>query len=93
MTNREQLLCLTVFSAFVLASQVARADEYAMNDVASAEVAEPMTCSQAIAFAWFKHELERTDGANDSGNVVDRPAECSPTYLAQSPEEYENNIK
>jgi hypothetical protein len=41
-----------------------------------------MTCSQATAFAWFKHQLELTDGSN--GSTVDTPVECERTYLAES---------
>jgi hypothetical protein len=70
-----------------VASQVVRADDYSQPDTSQfaryEADAQPMTCSQATAFAWFKHQLELTDGSNDS--TVDTPAECERTYLAKSP--------
>jgi len=79
----KQLFCFTAVAALAAASQVARADEYAMNTVRYEAEVQPMTCAQATAFAWFKHQLELTDGyVNDT--FVDTPAECERTYVAKS---------
>lgn len=82
----KQLFCMTALAALAVSSQGVRADEYVMPDAqqfARYEAdAQPMTCSQATAFAWFKHQLELTDGSNDS--TVATPAECERTYLAKS---------
>jgi hypothetical protein len=83
----KQLLCMTAVAALAVASQVVRADDNSQPDTSQfaryEADAQPMTCSQATAFAWFKHQLELTDGSNDS--AVDMPAECERTYLAKSP--------
>ena len=79
----KQLFCFTAVAALAAASQVARADEYAMNTERYEAEAQPMTCAQATAFAWFKHQLELTDGyVNDT--FVDTPAECERTNVAKS---------
>jgi hypothetical protein len=84
----KQLFCMTAVAALAVASQVVRADDYSQPDTsqfARYEVdAQPMTCSQATAFAWFKHQLELTDGSTNG--PVDTPAECERTYLAKSPD-------
>ena len=79
----KQLFCFTAVAALAAASQVVRADEYAMNTVRYEAEAQPMTCAQATAFAWFKHQLELSDG-NASDTFVDTPAECERTYIAKS---------
>ena len=84
MSNREHLMCLAAFSALVALSGVARADFYSMPDpsgFARSEDRAPMTCAQAQAFAWFKHQLELPDVAESS---VSLPAECERTDLAKA---------
>jgi hypothetical protein len=82
----KQLFCMTAVAALAVASQVVRADDYSQPDTSQfaryEADAQPMTCSQATAFAWFKHQHELTDGSNDS--TVATPAECERTYLAKS---------
>jgi hypothetical protein len=81
----KQLFCMTAVAALAAASQVVRADDYAQPDTeqfARYESEQPMTCAQASAFAWFMHELARTDGGSDDLAVA--PAECERTYLAKS---------
>jgi hypothetical protein len=82
----KQLFCMTAVAALAVASQVVRADDYSQPDTSQfaryEADAQPMTCSQATAFAWFKHQLELTDGSN--GSTVDTPVECERTYLAES---------
>jgi hypothetical protein len=83
----KQLFCMTAVAALAVASQVVRADDYAANNepVALSEFeAQPMTCSQATAFAWFKRQMELTDG--DTDVTVPAPVECERTYLAKSPD-------
>ena len=62
--------------------QVVRADDYSQPDTsqfARYEVdAQPMTCSQATAFAWFKHQMELPD----FDNPIETPAECARTNVA-----------
>jgi len=83
----KQLFCMTAVAALAVASQVVRADDYSQPDTSQfaryEADAQPMTCSQATAFAWFKHQLELTDGyVNDT--FVDTPAECERTNVAKS---------
>jgi len=84
----KQLFCMTAVAALAAASQVVRADDYSQPDTSQfaryEADAQPMTCSQANAFAWFKHQLELSDGSND--NTVATPVECERTYLAKSPD-------
>ena len=86
MSNREHLICLAAFTALVAFSGIARADDYSIPDTARfarSEAGErPMTCAQATAFAWFKHQMELSDGGNE--NIVPAPAECDRTYVAHS---------
>ena len=73
MSNREHLMCLAAMTALVAFSGIARAEE-----ARSEELAQPMTCAQATAFAWFKHQLELPD----IDNPVETPAECQRTHVA-----------
>ena len=85
MTNRKQLMCFATFTALVAISGLARADDYSYttDEVRFEERAtEPMTCAQATQFAWFKHEIELSDGVNDASVPV--PAECQRDLIAQS---------
>jgi hypothetical protein len=85
MTNRDHLICLAAATALVAFSGIARADEYSMNETARSEIqGAPMTCAQARAFAWFKHQLELGEGVSD--NAIDEPAECQREYVAKSPD-------
>ena len=84
--NREHLLSLTALAVVAALTQPARAEDYASNNAEplalSQAEAQPMTCAQATAFAWFKRQMELTDG--DTDVTVPVPAECQPTYLANS---------
>src|SRR5438067_454975 len=86
MSNREHLMSLAAFTALVALSGVARADDYSIPDTSrfglSEEPAQPLTCAQAQAFAWFKHQMELSDGGND--DIVPVPAECERTYVANA---------
>ena len=73
MSNREHLICLAAVTALVAFSGVARAEEDR-----SEELAQPMTCAQATAFAWFKHQMELPD----VDNPIETPVECQRTYVA-----------
>jgi hypothetical protein len=88
MKMTKQLFCMTALAALAVSSQGVRADEYVMPDAqqfARYEAdAQPMTCAQATAFAWFKQQLELTDGNTNA--AVDTPLECGRTYLAKSPD-------
>ena len=87
MNNREHLICLAALTALVSFSGVARADGVAtgFNRIEKAEVqSAPVTCAQATAFAWFKHQMELTDGVQDYG--VETPIECERTNLAAKTE-------
>jgi hypothetical protein len=91
MTNRKQLMCFATFTALVALSGLARADDYSytVDEVKFQErVSEPMTCAQATQFAWFKHELELSDGGTD--NTVPVPAECQRDVIAQGSDAGEN---
>ena len=48
----------------------------------SEELAQPMTCAQAQAFAWFKHQMELSDGGDD--DLASAPAECERSYVAKA---------
>jgi len=90
----KQLFCMTAVAALAAASQATRADDYSQPDTsqfARYEVAaQPMTCEQAVAFAWFKHQLELPDAVD---NAVDTPDECKRTNLATSSERDEDGDK
>lgn len=83
MSNREHLMCLTAFTALVAFSGVARADDYSIPNTdrfeRPAELSQP-TCAQARAFAWFRQQMELSEGGND--NTVPEPVECQRTYVA-----------
>jgi hypothetical protein len=84
MTNREHLLSLAVATALVAFQGAAKADDYSQPNTdqfaRSEERAEPMTCAQARAYAWFVHELEISDGGPD--NALAQPSECSSDFVA-----------
>jgi hypothetical protein len=86
MTNRKQMLCFAAFAALVALSGVARADDYAYPVVALNETraedrgAEPASCEQATRDAWFKHQMEQSDGSFDTTTEV--PAECQRELIA-----------
>ena len=86
MSNREHLLALAAATALVAFSSVARADDYSLPNTdrfaRSEELAQPMTCAQATAFAWFKHQMELSDGGSE--NTVSAPAECERTRVAEA---------
>lgn len=86
MNNRKQLLCFAAFTALAALAGVARADDYSypvvnFNDARSEERTEPMTCAQATQLAWFKHQMEQSDGGY--GADVEVPAECQREALAK----------
>jgi hypothetical protein len=82
--NREHLLSLAALTALVAFSGVARADDYSLpntDQFARLETgSQPMTCAQANAFAWFRHQMELSDGGSES--AVSAPVECERTYVA-----------
>ena len=84
--NREHLISLAAMTALVAFANTARADgfETGLNRIEGGEVqSAPATCAQATAFAWFKHQMELTDGVQDYG--VETPIECERTnYAAKS---------
>jgi len=84
----KHLFCMTALAALAVSSPGVRADEYVMPDsqqLARYEAdAQPMTCAQATAFAWFKHQMELTDGYQDNG--VPYPVECERTNIAATAE-------
>jgi len=86
MSNREHLMCLAAFSALVALSGLARADDYSLPDTSrfalSQEQVQPMTCAQAQAFAWFKHQMELSDGSGE--DLAPAPAECERTTVAKA---------
>jgi hypothetical protein len=88
MSNREHLLALAAATALVAFSSVARADDYSLPNTdrfaRSEELAQPMTCAQATAFAWFKHQMELSDGGSE--NTVGAPVECERTNVAAAPQ-------
>ena len=83
MTNREHLLSLAVATALVAFPGAAKSQDYSPQGTEfarSEERAEPMTCAQARAYAWFMHELERSEGVQENG--VAQPAECAGDVVA-----------
>jgi len=87
MSNREHLLALTALTALVTFSGVARADDYSLPNTdrfERPEVQTTQTCAQALAFAWFRHQMELSDGGHE--NTVAYPAECERTNLAAKSE-------
>jgi hypothetical protein len=88
MSNREHLICLAALTALVSFSGLARADDYSIPDTDRFErpevQAQPATCAQAQAFAWFRHQMELSDGGHD--NTVPYPAECERINVATKSE-------
>jgi hypothetical protein len=84
MSNREHLICLSAFTALVAFSGISRADDYALPNTdrfeRPAELSQPATCAQAQAFAWFRHQMELSDGGTE--NTIPAPVECERTYVA-----------
>jgi hypothetical protein len=83
--NRGHLMALTALTALVTFSQAARADDYSLPNTdrfERPEVQSQATCAQAQAFAWFRHQMELSDGGHD--NTVPYPTECERTYVAVS---------
>jgi hypothetical protein len=84
MSNREHLICLAALTALVTFSGVARADDYSIPNTDRFERPEaqsqPVTCAQAQAFAWFKHQMALSDGDVDLDDAA--PIECERTRLA-----------
>lgn len=87
MTNREHLISLAAITALVAFSNIARADgfETGLNRIEGEVQSAPATCAQATAFAWFRHQMELTDGVQDYG--VDTPIECERTNVAAKSED------
>ena len=85
MSNREHLICLAAATALVAFSGVSRADDYALPNTdrfdRPAELSSP-NCAQAQAFAWFRHQMELSDGGHE--NTIPAPAECERTHVAAS---------
>ena len=83
MTNREHLTCLAALTALV-SFNVARADDYSIPNTDRFErpeaQAQPQTCTQALAFAWFRHQMELSDGGHE--NTIGYPVECERTNVA-----------
>ena len=83
MSNRDHLLCLAALTALVAFSGISRADDFPFSNESIAlsdQVSEPMTCAQATAFAWFKHQLTLSDGGDE--RPLETPVECQRTYVA-----------
>lgn len=81
--NREHLIALATLTALVTFSGISRADDYSLPNTdrfERPEVQTQATCAQAQAFAWFRHQMELSDGGND--NTVPNPVECERTYIA-----------
>lgn len=87
MSNREHLICLAALTALVSFSNVARADDYSIPNTdrfERPEVQSQQTCAQALAFAWFRHQMELSDGGHE--NTVPYPAECDRINVAAKSE-------
>ena len=86
MSKREHLICLATFTALVSFSGVSRADDYALPNTdrfeRPAEPSQAATCAQAQAFAWFRHQMEISDGGHE--NTVPAPVECERTNVAEA---------
>jgi len=78
--NREHLLSLAALTALVTFSQIARADEHAFNAgrFERPEVQSQQTCAQALASAWFMHQLQLPD----VDNPIETPVECERSNVA-----------
>ena len=75
MSNRKHLMCLAAMTALVAFSGATRAEEARPE-----EFSQPMTCAQATAFAWFKHQMEIPDVPLETTLPV--PAECERLNVA-----------
>lgn len=88
MNNREHLIGCAAMTALVVFSGATRADDYSIPDTSRFERPEAqsqaLTCAQAQAFAWFRHQMELSDGGADA--PLDTPSECERTYLAAQSE-------
>ena len=86
MSKHEQLMCLAAFSALVALSGLARADDYAYPDTSRfgrpEELAQPLTCVEAQASAWFRHQMELSDGSSE--NTVPVAVECDRINVAKA---------
>ena len=85
MNNREHLMCLAALTALVSFSGIARADDYSIPNTdrfERPEVQAQQTCAQALAFAWFRHQMELSDGGHE--NTIPYPAECERVNVAKS---------
>jgi hypothetical protein len=84
--NRIQTLCYAAFISLAALTGAARADDYSLPvvDIRFEERApQPVTCAQATQFAWFKRQMELSDGyAQD--NDIPVPAECQREVVASS---------
>jgi len=83
--NRAHLTALAALTALVTFSQVARADDYSLPNTdrfERPEVQTQQTCAQALAFAWFRHQMELSDGGNVDN--VASPAECDRINVAKA---------
>jgi hypothetical protein len=83
--NREHLIALATLTALVTFSGIARADDYSLPNTdrfERPEVQSQQTCAEAVAFAWFRHQMELSDGGND--NNVASPAECERINVAKA---------
>jgi hypothetical protein len=81
--NREHLMALATLTALVAFSGITRADDYSLPNTdrfERPEVQSQASCAQAQAFAWFRHQMELSDGGHD--NTVASPSECERTYIA-----------
>ena len=79
--NREHLLSLAALTALVTFSQIARAgDEHSFNAgrFERPEVQTQQTCAQALASAWFMHQLQLPD----VDNPIETPVECERSNVA-----------
>jgi hypothetical protein len=85
MSNREHLIALAALTALVTFSQVARADDYSLPNTdrfERPEVQSQQSCAQALAFAWFRHQMELSDGGQE--NTVASPGECERINVAKA---------
>jgi hypothetical protein len=83
--NREHLIALATLTALVTFSGIARADDYSLPNTdrfERPEVQSTQTCAQAVAFAWFRHQMELSDGGQE--NSVASPAECERINFAKA---------
>jgi hypothetical protein len=87
MSTRNQLMYAAAVTAFIALSGPSKADDYSLPvigiDFRSEERApQPLTCAEATQAAWFRHQMELSDGGFD--NTVPAPAECQRDVVAKS---------